>query len=70
MSLLDSISQFVKDPPPNYVFEFSDAGIAYARPSESGTRELGFAALDPENFKRALDCVVRRAPSVLVIAHR
>ncbi|MEQ1946588.1 MAG: hypothetical protein ABL995_05335 [Bryobacteraceae bacterium] len=47
MPLLDSITQFVKDPPPNYVFEFSDAGIAYARPSASGTRELGFASLDP-----------------------
>ncbi|MEQ1883523.1 MAG: hypothetical protein ABL967_00555 [Bryobacteraceae bacterium] len=47
MSFLDSISQFVKDPPPGYVFEFSEAGIAYARPSASGEREIGFAALDP-----------------------
>jgi ATP-binding cassette subfamily B protein len=29
-----------------------------------------FAALDPENLKRAVECVVRRAKSLLVIAHR
>ena len=29
-----------------------------------------FAALDPENLRRAVECVVRRAPSLLVIAHR
>ena len=28
-----------------------------------------FAALDPENLKRALQCVLRRAPTLLVIAH-
>ena len=28
-----------------------------------------FAALDPENLHRALQCVLRRAPTVLVIAH-
>lgn len=29
-----------------------------------------FAALDPGNLKRAVDCVVKRAPTLLVIAHR
>ena len=29
-----------------------------------------FAALDPENLRRAVECVVRRARSLLVIAHR
>jgi ATP-binding cassette subfamily B protein len=29
-----------------------------------------FAALDPENLKRAVQCVVKRAGSLLVIAHR
>jgi ATP-binding cassette subfamily B protein len=29
-----------------------------------------FAALDPENLKRAVECVVTRAQSLLVIAHR
>jgi ATP-binding cassette subfamily B protein len=28
-----------------------------------------FAALDPENLKRVLQCVLRRAPTLLVIAH-
>jgi ATP-binding cassette subfamily B protein len=28
-----------------------------------------FAALDPENFELALDCVLRRAPALVVIAH-
>jgi ATP-binding cassette subfamily B protein len=28
-----------------------------------------FAALDPENLRRALRCVLKRAPSLLVIAH-
>jgi ATP-binding cassette subfamily B protein len=29
-----------------------------------------FAALDPENLKRAVECVVKRAQTLLVIAHR
>ena len=29
-----------------------------------------FAALDPENLKRAMECVVKRAPALLVVAHR
>jgi len=29
-----------------------------------------FAALDPQNLKRAVECVVKRARSLLVIAHR
>lgn len=29
-----------------------------------------FAALDPENLQRAVDCVVKRARTLLVIAHR
>lgn len=29
-----------------------------------------FAALDPENLKRAVECVVKRARSLVVIAHR
>jgi ATP-binding cassette subfamily B protein len=28
-----------------------------------------FAALDPENLRRALECVLRRAPTLVVIAH-
>jgi ATP-binding cassette subfamily B protein len=29
-----------------------------------------FAALDPENLQRAVECVVKRAKSLLVVAHR
>jgi DNA repair exonuclease SbcCD ATPase subunit len=28
-----------------------------------------FAALAPENFELALDCVLRRVPALVVIAH-
>jgi ATP-binding cassette subfamily B protein len=28
-----------------------------------------FAALDPENLRLALDCVIKRASTVMVIAH-
>jgi ATP-binding cassette subfamily B protein len=28
-----------------------------------------FAALDPENLRETLECVLRRAPTLLVIAH-
>ena len=29
----------------------------------------GFSALDPETLEQALACVLKRAPSLLVIAH-
>jgi ATP-binding cassette, subfamily B, bacterial len=38
--------------------------------SELVILDESFAALDPENLKRAVECVVRRARSLLVIAHR
>jgi ABC-type multidrug transport system fused ATPase/permease subunit len=28
-----------------------------------------FAALDPENLRETLECVFRRAPTLMVIAH-
>jgi type IV pilus assembly protein PilM len=48
MSLWSRISQIVKDPPPDHVFEFSEAGIAFANPrhGQSGT-ETGFAPFEP-----------------------
>ena len=30
MSFLDSITSFVKDPPPQHVFELSETGVAYS----------------------------------------
>jgi type IV pilus assembly protein PilM len=48
MSLWSRISQIVKDPPPDHVFEFSEAGIAFANPrhGQSGI-ETGFAPFEP-----------------------
>src|SRR5579872_191895 len=43
MSILNQISRLVKDPSPNYVFELSEAGIAFAqRPGDPG-----FAPFEP-----------------------
>jgi type IV pilus assembly protein PilM len=36
MSLLTSLTRLVSDPPPEHIFELSEAGIAYARGSETG----------------------------------
>jgi len=48
MSLWSRISQLVKDPPPEYVFEFSEAGIAYAhRGNGQGGVETEFAPFEP-----------------------
>lgn len=46
MSLLSQISRLVKDPPPSHVFEFSEAGIAFAR-SGNGTSDPGFYPFEP-----------------------
>jgi type IV pilus assembly protein PilM len=40
MSFLNSISRLVKDPPPDFVFELSEAGIAHAQGSRSGFGEF------------------------------
>src|SRR5690348_15943878 len=45
MSLVDSITRLLQDPPPSMAFELSEAGIAVAR---LGSRtELGFRPLKP-----------------------
>jgi type IV pilus assembly protein PilM len=36
MSLLSSITRLVKDPPPSYVFEFSEEGLAYSYNGKNG----------------------------------
>lgn len=50
MSLWSRISQLVKDPPPDYVFEFSEAGIAYAHPGNGQGVETGFAPFEPDTL--------------------
>ena len=47
MPLLTHISRLVKDPSPNYVFEISEAGIAYAQPANGRPSEPGYAAFEP-----------------------
>jgi type IV pilus assembly protein PilM len=36
MSIVNAITRLVKDPPPEYAFEISEAGISYARGGETG----------------------------------
>jgi type IV pilus assembly protein PilM len=49
MSLLRRISHLVKDPPPEHIFELSEAGIAYSRNGETGFQafEPGVLAVSP-----------------------
>jgi type IV pilus assembly protein PilM len=42
MALWNQITRLVKDPPPDHIFELSEAGIAYSR-----NGEMGFQALEP-----------------------
>jgi type IV pilus assembly protein PilM len=46
MSILESIKNLVTDPPPAFVFELSEAGVAYSRLLPGGTPETGFAPYD------------------------
>jgi len=40
MSILTSITSLVSDPPPEHIFELSEAGIAYARGAQAGFEEF------------------------------
>jgi type IV pilus assembly protein PilM len=40
MSIIHSISRFIKDPPPEHAFEISEAGISYAHGTTTGFREF------------------------------
>jgi type IV pilus assembly protein PilM len=46
MSLLESITRLVKDPPPAHVFELSEAGVAHASGAETGFEPLPAGALE------------------------
>jgi type IV pilus assembly protein PilM len=46
MSMWDSISRLVKDPPPAHVFELSSAGVAHAQGAEMGFTPLPEGALE------------------------
>ena len=49
MALWKQIARLVKDPPPDHIFELSEAGIAYARNGETGFQifEPGVLAVSP-----------------------
>jgi type IV pilus assembly protein PilM len=49
MALWKQIVRLVKDPPPDHIFELSEAGIAYARKGETGFQsfEPGVLAVSP-----------------------
>jgi type IV pilus assembly protein PilM len=49
MSLLNSISRLVQDPPPSYLFELSEGGLAFAREHRNGFQpfEAGVLAVSP-----------------------
>ena len=40
MSFLNSLTRLVADPPPEHIFELSEAGIAYARGADTGFEEF------------------------------
>src|SRR5712672_1329677 len=56
MSLLDSIKSLVQDPPPAYLFEMSEAGIAFAHHGQTGFQPLAPDTIIPspveDNLKR------------------
>lgn len=45
MQLFRQFAQLVQDPPPEYIFELSESGIAWAR--RGGALQVGFQALEP-----------------------
>ena len=47
MSVFNPLSRLVKDPPPNHVFELSEAGIAFAHLGNGRPGEPGFAPFEP-----------------------
>ncbi len=69
MALWKQITRLVKDPPPDHIFELSEAGIAYARNGETGFQifEPGVLAVSPvaDNLLRpdaVMSALARIAP--------
>ena len=63
MSVLDSITRLVKDPPPAHVFELSEAGIAHARGAEPGFTPLPGGAIEVSPVENN----VRQAETILPV---
>jgi len=47
MPLLNHLSRLVKDPSPSHIFEFSEAGIAFAQPGNGRPGDPGFCVFEP-----------------------
>src|ERR1035437_404269 len=66
MSIVQSISRLVKDPPPEHAFEISEAGISYAHGTETGFErfEPGTVLVSP-----SVDNVLRPEAIASMIGH-
>lgn len=63
MSLLSSITRLVKDPPPSYVFEFSEEGLAYSHDGQHG-----FERFPPQTLRASpIEDNVLRADAVAAL---
>ena len=67
MALFDSITKLVKDPPPSFIFELSEAGVAHARGTDTGFEPLpaGVLEVSPlENNVRQAEAIAPLLTSV------
>jgi len=66
MSIIQSISRLVKDPPPEHAFELSEAGISYAYKTE-----MGFERFEPGTVlvSPSADNVLRQEAISTMIGH-
>jgi type IV pilus assembly protein PilM len=48
LPFLQKLTYIVQDPPPDFAFELTESGIAFARPSSGGETSIGFEALEPD----------------------
>ena len=71
MSLLNQLSQLVKDPPPSEVFEFSETGIAFAHPGNGKAGGHGFYPFEPGTLVVSpVEDNVHRADAVTAVLQR
>ena len=68
MSILESITRLVKDPPPAHVFELSEAGVAHARGAETSFASLPAGALEVSPVEDNLRHVEQITPVLGAIA--
>lgn len=66
MTILQSISRFVKDPPPEHAFEISEAGIAFAKGTQTGFErfEPGTVSVSP-----SIDNILRPEVVAAMVGH-